>query len=411
MSSFTVSLSPAGSIKQPTFEPWANNLLLHWFLYTVSPPSFVVSLLIFAVYWIVPFLISAYHGTLLSVARANALLAALADGGAPAGLLNLARQFAAAQSIHQANGLGYLEDTTHFIFAVVISLGAAVGTQTLRHFDRTAAQLLRDSIPRTNEKRVVQIYNRYMRGAFQRRYILLAVVAAVSACLLFGYLWDLPRYSYWWGSGDYGFAGLVFAVIVGAMVYSVVWAAILLVYGSLMLARLVRLPIELQPFHRDGCNGFAPLGRQIIRLWLTALFGGAAIFVTLRFGYLGVERTPVVWVLATFGSLAIPAIAILPLVQSLRALRRAQYRNLERLGVWLNRNLSEVDSAVRKGEFAEANSLLDSLNKVKDLFELYKTTNIWPFNPKALALILTINFAQLLLTAKQLTELIPDKLY
>ena len=47
-------------------------------------------------------------------------------------------------------------------------------------------------------------------------------------------------------------------------------------------------------------------------------------------------------------------------------------------------------------------------DEVKDLFEIYKTTNVWPFNPKALTFILVANAIQLALTIKELMGLIPE---
>jgi hypothetical protein len=389
------------------FQPWADDVVFRWFLYGFGARIVALPLLVFCVYWLLPFLLCAYEGVLLSQSGGEQLIKLLTTYDVPAYLIELTRQFMQHQLILGANGTGYLEDTTHLLFTIILCFGTTVGSLTFRGFNQTAALLLKDHIPRTSAERVASIYNRFKRSAFQVRYILLAAFCGASACLLFVYLWQTPKTAYWWGNAKHGSAGLVFAVIIGGMVYSLVWTAILLVYGSLMLSRLVRLPIELQPFHRDGCNGFAPLGRQIILLWSNALFAGLAILVTLKFGYLGIERTPIVWVLAVFGSLAIPAMAIVPLLESLKALKRAQHRNLERLGIWLNRNLSDVDVAIQRGQYAEANSLLTALDKMKGLFELYKATNIWPFNPKALAFILSVNIVQVMLTAKQLSSLIP----
>lgn len=367
---------------------------------------FALPALAIAVYWLIPFLLCAYERVLLSRSGGDQVVKLLTTYEAPAAVVALVRHFVDSQQIQVTNGVGYLEDATHLLFTMVLSLGTVVGALTFRGFDLTLDLLLRERIPRTSAEHVTELYDRFKRRAFQARYIALAIVCGASAFLLFAYLWQSPKTVYWWGNARYGAAGFVFAGIIGGMVYSLVWTGILLVYGSLMLSHLVRLPIELQPFHRDGCNGFAPLGRQIMLLWAVALVGSLAILVTLKFGYLAIERTPIVWAFAIFGSLAIPTIAVVPLLASLVALKRAQHRNLERLGAWLNSNLGDVDKAIQRGEYAEANALLVALDKVKGLFELYKATNIWPFNPRALAFVLGLNIVQVLLTAKQLSALV-----
>ena len=186
-----------------------------------------------------------------------------------------------------------------------------------------------------------------------------------------------------------------------------VWGLIIVVFGSWMLAKLVTLPIALRPFHQDCCNGLAPLGRQILLLWGSALFGGVAIYIALRLGYLGIERTPLVWLLAGLGSLAIPAIAIVPLYSVVMAVKRVQSASLERLGQFLNHHLDDADTAIRNGDLATAQSIISQIDKVKGLFEIYRTANVWPFNPKAFTLILVANIVQIVLTAKQLLSLAP----
>jgi hypothetical protein len=167
------------------------------------------------------------------------------------------------------------------------------------------------------------------------------------------------------------------------------------------------LPMDLRPFHPDGCNGLAPLGKQIFLLWSNALVGGLAIYVTLRFGYLGVERTPIVWILAIIGTMIIPAIAVVPLFASLRAVKKVQQKYLNHLGVFLNDRLQLADGAIQNGNLDEADKFIGQLENAKKLFEIYKTANVWPFNTRALTLIVLINAVQIVLTAKQLLSLLP----
>ena len=76
-------------------------------------------------------------------------------------------------------------------------------------------------------------------------------VLGAGAFMLFHYLYASSHYTYWWGSWQHGAAGLLFAVIVGGMVFCALWGLVILVFGAAMLARIFSLPMELRPFHRD----------------------------------------------------------------------------------------------------------------------------------------------------------------
>ena len=356
------------------------------------------------IYWLVPLALSAWDGTLLPFTGATSAVDSLAQSSVPQGVIDVARQFAQYQKLRGPNALPYLEDATHFLFALILSAGAFVAAVTLKSFNTTLTKLFNDGIPRADIQVVSGIYRDYRRKAFEKRFSCLSAVLGIAACILFLHLSGSAEF--WWGNRSYGAAGLAFAVIIGTMVFAVLQGAVILVFGALMLARLMTLPVELKPFHRDGCNGLAPLGRQIFLLWWNALLGGLAIFVALRLGYLGIEHTPIVWVLAVLGSLTIPAIAVIPLLAALGAARRVQGSALDRLGGFLNRKLADADTAIQSGNLIEANRLISELNEVKDMFDVFKTANVWPFNPKALTFIVIVNAIQIVLTAKELAGLI-----
>lgn len=376
-------------------------------LYQAGLPSYAMSILLFAGYWFLPMVISAWDGTLLNVKAVDRLATFLQVVGSPAFIVEWVRKTASYHAQNQLLSQPYLTDLTHFLFAVVIGCGAWLGTATLRNFDRAVTQLSADGIPQGDATAASNIYRQYRRQAFRTGNIVLCAVLAACTFALFVYLHRAEEYAYWWGSHKHGIAGFVFAVMVGAMVFSLVWGSLLLVFGSLMLARIISMPIELRSFHADGCNGLEPLGRQIFLLWSNALIGGLAIYVTLRSGYLGVERTPIVWILAMIGTLTIPAIAIVPLLASLRAVKKVQQQYLQHLGIFLNRRLQQADAAIQSDNLGEAEKIIGQLDSVRKLFEIYKTANVWPFNSRALTVIVVINAVQIALTAKQLMPLMP----
>jgi hypothetical protein len=398
---------PSPPIDEAAFPPWSDNFIVHFFLYQLKPLGYFLPAAVAVVYWLLPLLLSAWDGTLVSGARVDSAIRLFTELDWPSSVVDIAKRFKASQKLQAPDSLPYLQDLTHFVFALTLSLGALVSAMTIKNFNRTVAILASDQIPHADPRQISEIYQQYRKKAFQRRYVFLCLVLGLAAFLLFLYLYASPRYAYWWGSHQHGSAGLLFAIIVGGMVFSALWGLVILIFGAAMLARIFSLPMDLRPFHRDGCNGLAPLGRQIFLLWGNALFGGIAIYVALRLGYLGIQRTPIVWVLAVLGSAGIPLIAIVPLYASLQAVKRAQNANLQQLGRFLNRQLEAADTAIQNGNFPAAHETIAQLTEVKDLFEIYKTTNVWPFNPKALTFILIANAIQIALTVKELMSLIP----
>jgi len=398
---------PPRPTDEAAFPPWSDNFIVHFFLYRLKPLGYFLPAAVAVVYWVLPLLLSARDGTLVNGTRVDAAVALLAELDWPSSVVDIARRFAASQKLRAPDSLPYLQDLTHFVFSLTLSLGALVGAVTIKNFHRTVAILSGDEIPHADPHQISNIYRCYRKKAFQLRYACVCIVLGLGAFALFFYLYASPRYAYWWGNRQNGAAGLLFAMIVGGMVFSVLWGLVILVFGAAMLARVFSLPIDLKPFHRDGCNGLAPLGKQIFLLWWNALFGGIAIYVALRLGYLGVQRTPIVWALAVLGSAGIPLLAIVPLYASLQAVKRAQNACLQQLGLFLNRQLAAADTAIQDGNLSAAHETIAQLTEVKELFEIYKTANVWPFNPKALTLILIANAIQIALTVKELLSLVP----
>lgn len=385
--------------------PWSYNYFLDFLLYRLKAPTVMLPAAVALFYWGVSFVLSLFDGTTINAVTANGLATTCADLPISGFIKSLVSEFARHQKLSGAHALPYLNDMTHLAFTLVISIGALSAMLTMKNFNLTVLRLLREDTPAWNLRFTGYVYRRFRDKAFRRRYILLCAVMGALASILFSYLCMSAKYEYWWGSGKNGIAGFAFAAIVGAMVFSGLWVALLLVFGSLMLARLLKSPLPLRPFHRDGCNGLSPLGRQIFLLWCSALCGGMAIVVALYFGYLDIQKNPLVWLLAVIGTVCIPVLAVIPLYAALRAIRRTQDVSLEHLGSILNHNLSIADLAVRNKDFATADKAIADLNELKGIFDIIKSANVWPFNPKALTFIVVINGIQIALTLKQVTSL------
>jgi hypothetical protein len=397
--------SHARLIDADEIPPWSHNYLLDFLLYRLKAPAAVLPIAVALSYWGVPFLLSLFDGTTISAATARQIATTFAGLPSPEFVKSLASEFARHQKLSGSNALPYLNDTTHLAFTLVISIGALSAILTMKNFNLTVLRLLREDTPAWNVRFTGYVYRHFRDKAFRKRYIPVCAALGVLSSILFSYLCLSPNYGYWWGSGKNGIAGHVFVAIVGIMVFSGLWIALLLVFGSLMLARLLKAPLPLRPFHRDGCNGLSPLGAQIFLLWCSALCGGMAIVVAVYFGYLDIQKNPLVWLLAVIGTMCIPVLAVIPLYAALRAIRRTQDVSLEHLGSILNHNLSVADLAVQNKDFATADKAVHDLNELKGIFDIIRSVNVWPFNPKALTFIVVINGIQIALTMKQVASL------
>jgi hypothetical protein len=389
------------------FPPWSGNSAIRFFLYDLNAPIYFLPLLVAIGYWLIPLLFSTWDDTLACKERAQAAVQYLDGVGLPTNLIEAAERYATSQRLECTNSesLPYLQDTTHFLFTLTLSIGVLAGLYNVKYFNRTVAALFGDGVILAKKSYVSRLYQSYRREAFKAKYVVVCAVFGILAGVLFLHLHHSPQLAFWWGSEKYGSAGLVFSVAVGAMVFSVLWGSVILIFGSLMLARIMRLPVRLRPFHHDGCNGLAPLGRQIFLLWWVAAAGGLAIFITLQFGYLGVQKNPIIWLLAALGTLAIPAIAIIPLYASLQAVRKVQSASLRCLGRLLNDKINTADAAVRNGKASTARNILSEMGHVQGIFDIYKETNVWPFNTRALTIIVGATLLQFALTFHEIYSL------
>lgn len=382
------------------YLPWPQGFFFELALVRIPTSPWMVGLLVFVIYWVVPFFSCAMQGTLITTSQ----LQAFADNFADILwlrhiILTVATPFAVD------SGLAYLSDHTHFIFAAILALGAAIGMLILRRINRVVIQLGMDGLPNSDKTYIANVYKRYRFRAGHWLNKLVSLTFAILVILVFLQLHLRTDLSYWWGSEYHGRAGIVFALIEGITVYFGSQAILQITWGSFMLARLFSRGLTLRPFHPDGCNGLEPLGRQIFILWVFAICLSTEIIVTLFLGYLGIEHTQVSWLLALFVTLCLPVIAIIPLLAAVRAIYRARASELRKLESGLMKMYKRARDAIASDSGNTTIAMLSSLNDLLGTFVVVRDANVWPFNPKALTLVVVIFGLQVVLTASQLLSL------
>jgi hypothetical protein len=174
---------PLPAIDEAAFPPWSDNFIVHFFLYRLKP--YFLPAVVAAIYWVLPLLLSAWDGTLLSGARVDSAIRVFTELDMGSMVVGLAKRFAASQKLQAPNSLPYLQDFTHFVFALTLSLGALVSALTIKNFNRTVAVLAADGIPHADPRQISEIYQRYRKKAFQRRYVCLCLVLALGTSCCF----------------------------------------------------------------------------------------------------------------------------------------------------------------------------------------------------------------------------------
>ena len=351
---------------------------------------------VFGGYWGIFLVLSALNRVLLAKDWITRLMEDL-----PSYVLSLGlhQQFLESQKIE--SGQAYLNDSSHFVFAILLVPGTWAGCWILTRVHSTLEQLRSDGLPDTNPQDVRDLYYHYRGFAnhWSLRIVSLALAAATTLFFL-GFHWDADNAA-WWGHQNHGLTGVFFAGVEGVMVYYGTQAMTLTAFASAMFSKLISGQVVLRPFHPDGANGLAPLGRMIMVLWLLSLAIAAAICVTLFLGYLGLERLPLSWLLAIAGLIAIPAIGIAPLAASLRAIHKAKVNEIGRFEPLINGILDSAREQVRDNDLDRAARSLRRLDEIRGVYEALVSVNVWPFNPRALTLVVVVYGLQLALTVKE----------
>jgi hypothetical protein len=362
-------------------------------------PSWLVGLAAFGAYWGLPCLMAAWDGTLAPASSA-------ARGASGLQLL-----VSAILGKHPADGpAAYLADRSHFLFAVVLALGTAVWAMILKRIGLAMDSMSRDRLAAGEAEAAGTSYARFRRWANHPAGRLLSVVLAAGTLLFFLHLREDPSLSRWWGSAAHGQAGLVFAGIEFVMVYCATQGLFLIIGASLMIAVSFGRGLQLRPFHPDGCNGLSSIGTVIFLLWTFALLLAAAIFVTMYLGYLGLEKTQLAWALAILATLAVPFAAIVPLAAAVRSTMRARESQLRELEPLLQDMFARAVAAAQRGEDQQWQAVSDRLGKLQELYGVLTAMNIWPFNPRALTLIMTAYGVQALITLHEFVGSVPFEL-
>jgi hypothetical protein len=383
------------------FAPWARSWVLRLLLVRWELSGACVGAICFATYWIVPLAFSLIDGTAITQEAAQSLKQNWLPLHTHIALLDqLFDRLIAAQKLHGAAQLAYLQDRTHFLFAAIVSIGVWISVVLFRKLQQNPQTLMAQGLFVDGPTQIVKRYEHYRRRAYGPTGILFGAFMSIGTFIAFIAFSHSPNVAHWWGYAGYGSAGTAFALAIAFVIFWGCRGLFIIGNGSLMVGKLCEFPVVFRPFHPDGCNGFAPVGEIVVLLWLDSLALLLTIFVTMHFGYLEIERTPVAWGSAIVGIGILPVFVAYPLFKAHHALLAARTRALESLEPAMMNLHASIEGRLRSAHGRNPDLQLPVVDNAEGLFNTLSNANVWPFHRNVTAAIFIANVLQLLLLAR-----------
>lgn len=358
-----------------TFISWWKNPIWLIFKEYFRNKTYLVGLLVFIIYWLVPLLISYFGFT-----------------SKPENDLGL-EEFLIKY---------YLTDKTHLYFAIVISIASVIGILSLYKIPWSIKILSSEGVIDNSEQKILEEYNKNRKVANSIITKIVSLIMMVLAGYVFYRFYSLPKFNYWWGNIEFSKANIYFTLVIAAMIYYGTQFTFMFIMNSNLLIKLIKYGLKPRLFHHDGSNGLSPLGTMIILKWLVAICMITGAFIVVFFGYMGLERSLITQLVIAIFTFTIPVIAILPLVKALNQISEIKKEKLKKFGSILNDNLNKIENQVSSNDLENDKAYINNFLEVYQIYTTVNEINVFPFNPKALASVIVIYSFQIALTIYQL---------
>lgn len=354
-----------------------NLIFIGWLQKRFRLPLLSWAVVIFSLYYLLPLLLGAIEGVLVSAPAGNI------EAGTPFGILT---QAIGRRNVHSP----YLKDLTHLLMAAVVSVGGALGICALSELIRVYNAVSDPNLIQTNATTIASERAR-MESLARNRAVLVPIALVAGSCGLALYF-NGRADTGWWGNPRYGPAGIMLAFGVSVVIFYGMHALYMLAVAQYSIGRLVSNGVHLRPFHPDGCNGFGKLGNLLLLLLLMCVFCAAAAWIAIWHGYLGIQDFPGIWLAALGIVIFLPIIVIYPLVHVSTEVRKAQLLRLAPIEQVLNSQLRGIEDGL--GERDAVGAKLENMKGVQDSHLLAKgiyETSVFPFNRKV-ASVLSVGY-------------------
>ena len=369
---------------------WPTPPLLGRLIANTKIPIAVLAAAVVVGYWGILFVVCVFSNTVISVETGDKLFGAVANVIPKE---TVYRDYMANQAIN--NGVSYFDDISHHVFTLALVGGAVFISLFIRKIN-TALKTLRITNILCGDGRESEVIERYSKHIGKIYFYLLPMIFSAYAFSFFMDIYYSNETQLWWGNVRYGYGGLLFSLIIFSMVFAGTYYIQYVLLASTMLGKLMSNDIAPELFHEDGCNGLEPLGVLIVYLWGFAISLALAVYVTVHFGYLGLEARAFVWIIALFATFSIPFVAIYPLFMSLRSMYRYRRTKLKMAKTLLLRELSQIEKSVEEEGGVGSLTQLEGFEKLAILYESIHGINLWPFDVRVLLGAVIIYFLQAL---------------
>ena len=377
---------------------WDGPVLLGKILKSDIVKPWMVLVLGFVAYWCIPMISTVCDGTFISESMGNNIQKYLPV------FYDKSASFKCSKGDLGVEDITYFRDISHHLFTICISLGAMFACLIVKNVNPALNKMVNDGIfsdQLSLFRCKVRWFNLLQRKSF---FYMVPALFSVLSYLFFLGLYEAKITENWWGNCAHGNSGLLFSYIILWMVFFGVYFVLHIAISSLMLGRIMEIDISLRPFHEDGCNGLEPLGVIVVYLWGFAICLAGAVFVALRFGYLGIENQIFTWLIALLGVLCIPMIAVYPLYKSIQAVYKYRRYKLARLDSKISSVLDDLDSGLTGASDDELVQRTEVFEKLSSVHKVMYSINMWPFDVKVLVGAILVYFAQAFFILKQVAE-------
>ena len=191
-----------------------------------------------------------------------------------------------------------------------------------------------------------------------------------------------------WFSADTYLAGWLIPLHVFFLYYFMTYLALRLVIAYVVLNRLFSLPVNIQPFHDDGCGGLLSLSKQSGKLYVGFFIFGiiAALGVISNFLNYGTGLTSFYNMILLIAYFALTTVAFfLPLYATMNSMTSAK----KDLIASINQRYQKIHSNLAEDSGADELKKITSKEDLEALRLLRMTATkmqVWPFNYRSLAL-------------------------
>jgi hypothetical protein len=286
--------------------------------------------------------------------------------------------------------LAYLEDYTHLIFGITISIAGTLCIYILYRIPESIDKLVNEGVLKASHEEIQKHYmmNRKIANSIFPK-IISFIAMALTGIMFFRFYYS-SQYDYWWGNMYNGYTTIYFVFVEMLMVYYGTQVIFLFIVYSKFLYNILFFGISPKLFHYDNSNGLSALGNMIVLKWFVAIFIILCVFIVLFYGYLGLENSFLTKLLIGIFSLTIPIIAVLPLNRSLSEISKAKEEKLKVFGSILNDDLNKIETYAAHEDMDKAKANVNNFLEVQQIYLTISKMNVFPFNPRALASVVII---------------------